>query len=134
MRTPIRLAVVAATAALVAGATGPVVAGERLTGEARLEKMLEGRVAGKPQSCINTFLNRNSTIIDRTAVVYGSGRTIWVNRPANARDLDDWDALLVRQHGTQLCRQDIVTTFDTSSGMYTGNVFLTEFVPYTRVD
>lgn len=123
------VAFAALAAALVAG---PSVAAERLTGEAKLSKMLEGRVAGEPRSCINTFSNRESTVIDKTAVVYGRGRTIWVNRTANPRDLDDLDAMLVRQHGSQLCRQDIVTTFDTASGMYTGNVFLTDFVPYTR--
>ncbi len=130
LTAPIAAAAIAA-ATLVAA---PSAAGERLTGEAKLSKMLEGRVAGEPRSCINTFSNRDSQVVDRTAVVYGSGRTIWVNRPVNARDLDRWDALMVRQHGSQLCRQDIVTTFDTSSGMYTGNVFLTEFVPYTRAD
>ncbi len=133
MRPPFRIIAVAAAAALVAGGT-PAIAGERLTGEEKLAKMLEGRVAGEPQSCINTFMNRSSTVIDKTAVVYGSGRTIWVNRPVDPDSLSQWDALLVRQYGTQLCRQDIVTTFDTSSGMYSGNVFLTEFVPYTRVD
>ena len=120
-----------AAAALVAG---PSVAAERLTGEAKLSKMLEGRVAGEPKSCISTFVNRSSTVIDDTAVVYGRGRTIWVNRTANPSDLDDSDAMLVRMYGSQLCRQDIVTTFDTSTGMYTGNVFLTEFVPYTRAN
>lgn len=134
MRTPLRIASILAAAALAAGATGPAAAGERLTGEEKLAKMLEGRVAGKPQSCINTFTNRSSTVIDKTAVVYGTGRTIWVNRPADPDSLSKWDALVTRQYGTQLCRQDIVTTLDTASGMYTGNVFLTEFVPYTRVD
>ncbi|MGX7927320.1 hypothetical protein ACWPMX_12210 [Tsuneonella sp. HG094] len=122
------VALAALAAAIVAG---PSVAADRLTGEAKLTKILEGRVAGTPTSCINTFVNRDSTVIDNTAVVYGRGRTIWVNRTANPRDLDNSDALLVRMHGTQLCRQDIVTSFDTSTGMYTGNVFLTEFVPYT---
>ena len=121
----------ALAAALVAG---PSIAAERLTGEAKLSKMLEGRVAGEPKSCISTFVNRSSTVIDDTAVVYGRGRTIWVNRTANPSDLDDSDAMLVRMYGSQLCRQDIVTTFDTSTGMYTGNVFLTEFVPYTRAN
>ena len=130
-----KIAVVAA--ALVAAATlasGPSVAAERLTGEAKLEKMLEGRVAGEPRSCINTRVHRDSTVINNTAVVYGRGKTIWVNRTVHPDSLNDWDSLLTRQHGTQLCRQDIVTTFDRSSGMYTGNIFLTEFVPYTRVD
>ena len=125
------VALAALAAALVAG---PSIAAERLTGEAKLSKMLEGRVAGEPKSCISTFVNRSSTVIDDTAVVYGRGRTIWVNRTANPSDLDDSDAMLVRMYGSQLCRQDIVTTFDTSTGMYTGNVFLTEFVPYTRAN
>lgn len=125
------VALAALAAALVAG---PSIAAERLTGEAKLSKMLEGRVAGEPKSCISTFVNRTSTVIDDTAVVYGRGRTIWVNRTANPSDLDDSDAMLVRMYGSQLCRQDIVTTFDTSTGMYTGNVFLTEFVPYTRAN
>jgi hypothetical protein len=125
---------IAAAIAAAALAAGPSVAGERPTGEAKLAKMLEGRVAGEPRSCINTFTNKESTVIDETAVVYGRGRTIWVNRTAYPQDLDRWDAMLVRQHGTQLCRQDIVTTFDTATGMYTGNVFLTDFVPYTRAD
>ena len=125
------LASAALATALVAG---PSVAGERLTGEQELAKLLEGRVAGQPKSCLNTFANRNQRVIDKTAVVYGSGRTIWVNIPRNAEDLNKDDAMVVRMYGSQLCRQDIVTTIDPGSRMYSGNVFLGDFVPYTRVD
>lgn len=121
--------------AAVAMTAGPSLARERLTGQQELAKLLEGRVAGESRSCINTSVNRESRVIDGTAVVYGRGRTIWVNVPANAEDLDNWDAMLIRSFGgSQLCRHDIVTTFDTSSGMHTGTVFLREFVPYTRAD
>lgn len=130
----LKSALALAALSAMAATAGPSVARERLTGDQQLAKLLQGRVAGEPTSCINTFTNRESRVIDGTAVVYGRGRTIWVNRTANPQDLDRWDAMLVRQFGSQLCRQDIVTTFDTSTGMYTGNVFLTEFVPYTRVD
>ena len=129
-----RIALTLAAVVGVALVAGPSVAGERLTGDQKLAKLLEGRVAGEPRSCINTRVNSESQVIDGTALVYGRGRTIWVNVPANARDLDDRDALLVRQYGANLCRQDIVTTFDTNGGFYTGNVFLGDFVPYTRVD
>jgi hypothetical protein len=128
---------IALSLAAVAGlalVAGPSVAGERLSGDAKLAKLLEGRVAGQPRNCINTRVNMDSQVIDKTAVVYGRGRTIWVNVPSNARDLDDSDALLIRQHGSELCRQDIVTTFDPSGGFYTGNVFLSDFVPYTRAN
>lgn len=126
--------VLASAALAVALVAGPSVAGERLTGEAELAKLLKGRVAGEPKSCINTRVHQSQRVIDGTAVVYGSGRTIYVNVPRNAEDLDDRDAMVVRMHGTQLCRQDIVTTIDTGSRMYTGNVFLGDFVPYTRVN
>jgi hypothetical protein len=129
-----KIALSLAAVASLALFAGPSVAGERLNGDQKLAKLLEGRVAGEPRSCINTRVNSESEVIDGTAVVYGRGRTIWVNVPRNARDLDDNDALLVRQFGSNLCRQDIVTTFDTSGGFYTGNVFLTDFVPYTKVN
>ncbi len=130
MKPALVLAALAATAVVAA----PSVARERPSGDQQLAKVLEGRVAGKPESCINTRVYQNQRVIDGTAVVYGRGRTIYVNVPRNAEDLDDWDAMVVRQFGSQLCRQDIVTTIDTSTGMYTGNVFLGDFVPYTRVD
>ena len=129
-----KIALSLAAVASLALFAGPSVAGERLDGDQKLAKLLEGRVAGEPRSCINTRINSESEVIDGTAVVYGRGRTIWVNVPSNARDLDDNDALLVRQFGSNLCRQDIVTTFDTTGGFYTGNVFLTDFVPYTKVN
>lgn len=128
---------IALTLTALAGAAltaGPTVAADRPSGDAKLAKILEGRVAGTPRSCINTFANRESRVIDRTAVVYGRGKTVWVNVPRNAQDLDDGDAMVIRMHGSQLCRQDIVTTIDTTSGFYTGNVFLSDFVPYTRAD
>ena len=129
-----RIALTIAALAGVALVAGPSVARERLTGDQKLAKLLEGRVAGAPQNCINTRVNSDSQVIDKTAVVYGRGRTIWVNIPTNARDLDSDDALLIRQTGAQLCRQDIVTTFDSAGGFYTGNLFLGDFVPYTRAD
>jgi len=118
----------------VALTTGPAIARERPSGDAKLAKLLEGRVAGEPRSCINTRIHSSSQVIDGTALVYGSGRTIWVNVPSNADDLDDSDILLTRQFGSELCRQDIVTTLDRMGGFYTGNVFLSQFVPYTRTN
>ena len=47
----------------------PLAARERLTGEAQLAKMLEGRVAEKPVSCIDLRDASTSTIIDKTAIV-----------------------------------------------------------------
>lgn len=103
-------------------------------GEAKLAKMLEGRVAGDPQSCIRTFAVRDFDIIDETALVYRIGRTLYVNVPRNAASLDDDDGIRTRTHGTRLCRTDIVTTFDRHHQFYTGNVQLGQFVPYRLAD
>ena len=73
------------------------------------------------------------TILDRTALVYNAGSVIWVNRPDNARDLDDDDILVTRTFGSQLCRLDIVRTVDRTGGFQTGFVALGEFVPYRKV-
>lgn len=129
-----KAAIALAAFAAMTVAAGPSAAHERMTGDQELAKLLAGRVAGEPRSCINTFTNRNQRVIDKTAVVYGSGRTIWVNVPRNAEDLDRDEAMVIRMHGSQLCRHDIVTTIDTGSRMYSGNVFLGDFVPYTRVN
>jgi hypothetical protein len=105
---------------------------ERVSGEAKLAKLLDGRVAGEPESCIRTFPHTDLTVIDGTALVYKQGRTLWVNRTHEPRDIDDNDALVSRQFGAQLCRTDIVTTIDRNAGFYTGNIFLSDFVPYRR--
>lgn len=119
-------------AALLAGTA--VEAKPKLTGEEQLAKILEGRVAGEPVSCINFMDTRDQRVIDKTAIVYGRGTTIYVNRPSNARDLDRDDIMVTDVRGSsQLCNVDIVRTHDRSNFFYTGFVGLKEFVPYRRV-
>ena len=104
-------------------------------GEERLAKMLEGRVAGEPQTCIHDFQSRGTTIIDRTALVFKVGDTLWVNRTRNPDAIDDDDRLVIRKfNATRTCRYEPVTTQQRQTGFYTGNLFLTDFVPYRRVD
>ena len=55
-----------AAAALLAGPA--LQARERLTGEQQLAKLLEGRVAEKPVSCIPLYRTSDSRIIDKTAI------------------------------------------------------------------
>ncbi len=125
-------------AALAAGALAlPLSAGgDRPTGEERLNKMLEGRVAGEPSSCINTLRGSQLQIIDRTALVFRDGRTLWVNRTAHPESLSSNDYLVIRHMGggSRLCRLDNVTTQNRSGNYFTGAVFLEDFVPYRRAE
>jgi hypothetical protein len=38
----------------------------------------------------------------------------------------------MKRTSSQLCKQDIVNTADQTTGMYTGSVFLGDFVPYRK--
>ena len=125
------IALALAAAALLAGPASQ--AKERLTGEQQLAKLLEGRVAGEPVSCIPLHRTSNTRIIDRTAIVYDSGRTIYVNRPRHPDSLDSDDVMVTRLHTSQLCRLDTVRLHDRSGFWYSGFVGLEDFVPYTRI-
>lgn len=124
-----------ATIAVVAAAAGLVavpVDAARLSGEERLAKMIEGRSPGTPRSCIVTNRSSSLTVIDRTAIVYKQGGRVWVNRTVRPRDLDEDDVMVIRRFGSSLCRTDMITQVDRMSGMFTGGIFLTDFVPYEK--
>jgi hypothetical protein len=122
----------AAAAALLSGTA--LQARDKPTGEERLARILDGRVAGEPVDCISLAPSQSSRVIDRTAIVYGDGRTVYVNRPNNARSLDSDDILVTELRGSnRLCRLDTVRLHDRSGGWYSGFVGLEQFVPYRRV-
>ena len=123
------LGVIAAAAGLVAA---PIEAA-RPSGEARLAKLIEGRTAGKPQGCIFTPLNANLTVIENTALVYRAGGKVWVNRTTSPEQIDEDDILVIRRFsGSSLCRQDRITLADRLTGLFSGVLFLEDFVPYEK--
>jgi len=123
--------VAAATALLLAGTAAN--ARTHLTGEQQLAKLLEGRVAGKPVDCITMSNVDSSTVIDKTAIVYDTGRTVYVQRPkVGAESLDDDDILVTELHSSQLCSIDTVQLHDRNGHFWRGFVGLDKFVPYTR--
>ena len=108
---------------------------EMTKGEQRLARMLEGRVAGEPVECIPSRPNTLVTVIDETAIVYGRGRTLYVQRTSNPEDIDRGTILVNRQFdATRFCRQDIVNTVERVTGFPRGNIFFESFIPYTRVE
>lgn len=119
-----------ATAALLAGTA--LEARPRMSGAQELDKLLTGRVAGAPVHCISNYDTREMRVIDKTAIVFGWGNTIWVNTPRNVADLDDDDVLITHPTGSQFCDLDIVTTADRSGGFTNGFLSLGTFVPYRR--
>lgn len=129
MRISIVLSAIAACALIggVAEARAP-----RQTGEAKLAKIVEGREAGHPVSCLRLNDIRSSRIVDGTAIVYqGMNGTLYINRPASgAPFLHDGLTLVTDTHTDQLCNVDVVRLMDMTSRMPAGSVGLGQFVPY----
>ena len=103
-------------------------------GEAQLAKMLEGRTAGEPVSCISAMRNNRLTVIDYVGLVYDAGDTIYVARAENPSALSRNDVVVIERFGSQLCKQDIIRTVDRYQHYTTGAVFLQDFVPYKKAD
>lgn len=102
-------------------------------GEARLAKLLEGRVAGEPVRCIRNQRNIQMQTIDKTAYVYGRGSTIWVQRTTTPENINGNEALVsIRFGASELCKLDQMNTIDRQLGFMTGVVFFEDFIPYTK--
>ena len=102
--------------------------------EARLAELIKDRTAGEPVGCIPEFQSSRLEVIEGVALVYGSGKTLYVAKP-DRPDTVQWDdIMIVKRTGGQLCNTDIVRTVDRTSGFTTGVVFLNKFVPYSKPD
>jgi len=123
----------ALTAASVLLAAPAVQARDKQTPEQRLAKLLEGRVAGKPVSCLSTMNTRDQQVFDKTAIVFGTGTTIYVNRPPHPESLDSDQIMVTEIHGDSLCSMDTIKMHDRGTHMFSGIVGLGQFVPYTKV-
>ena len=121
------------TLAAAATLAAPASASPRLHGEAQLAKILEGRTAGAPVDCIDLSRVHSTEIVDRTAIVYDAGRTLYVNRPrAGAESLDRGNTMVLNLFDRQLCRIDAIQMYETGVRFFKGSVFLGDFVPYTK--
>lgn len=126
-----KIATISVLGALLLAA--PAANAQRADPEAQLQKLLAGRTAGKPVKCLSLTETRNSQIIEGKAIVYGTGRTIWVNVPRSGADsLRDDDIMVTRPFSGQLCNIDTVRFVDRGSHFERGFVQLGDFVPYTR--
>ena len=105
----------------------------RVDPETRLAKALAGRVAGKPVDCIQLQRIQSSEIFERTAILYKSGSTWYVNRPDSGGNfLDRDDVLVTDTHSSNLCSIDIVRLLDSGSHFPSGSLGPGKFVPYTK--
>ncbi len=125
------LALAATSLAMTATAAQAETRQER--GEARLAEMIDGHVAGEPQSCITAMRSSRLEVIPYVGVVYDDGDTIYVARATHPELLRDSDVPVFERHSSRLCRTDVMRTVDRYSNNTSGALFLEDFVPYTEV-
>src|SRR3546814_5823078 len=90
--------------------------------QATLTKALEGKVAGKPQSCMSMIPRAALQVISDDVLLYKIGRTVYVNRMmGNCSGLTNGRTLVSNVWGSQVCRGDIARVADLNVGMITGD-------------
>jgi hypothetical protein len=99
----------------------------------KLTAALEGKVAGKPQSCIQLDEARGSEIF-RDNILYRAGRNkYWLADAPGCGSSGNNDYILVQNvFGSQLCRGDIIRLVDRTSGFQGGACSITSFTPYSK--
>lgn len=134
----LRIPLVAASAALIAGSCSTTPAQEARTpkAEQRLAEAIDGRVAGPPVDCMPNYRSATQMqIIDDNTLVFHDGNTVYVqNPPGGCRGLGIGGYTLVtRQFGaSQICRGDINNLVDIRNGMLGGSCVFGPFIPYRK--
>jgi hypothetical protein len=102
--------------------------------ERELSEALEGRVAGKPERCINNDSSVQVEVIDQSTILYRDGRTLYVQNPrGGCPGLGGGTyTLIARPFGSQLCDRDIINLADLRTGMGGPTCVFGPFIPYTR--
>ena len=122
-----------AVACLIAALAAAPLASARRTPEQQLDRLLAGRTAGEPRTCIPLYPNNNSTTIDKIGIVYDVGGTRYLTRfQGGCPQLDNDRMLVTRTPMTQICRGDIADVWTRTPATFVGTCTYGEFVPYKK--
>lgn len=122
-------------AALASCATQPE-PGRSAQAERDFQKLIAGKVAGAPASCLPSYRANDLVVIDDNTLAYREGgRRVWVtNLNGGCSNIGAGHyALVTRTYGGMgLCHGDIAEVADLTTGMTVGSCTFGEFVPYTK--
>ena len=100
-----------------------------------LARDLDGRVAGKVQTCVSADTSVALQIIDNQTLSYRDGRTIWVNKLRGpCPGLRPLDTLVVEVQGSSYCRGDRFRTIAQGSSIPAAFCTLGDFTPWRKPD
>lgn len=100
-----------------------------------LGKALAGRVAGKPQSCIDPQAVGGPQIVgNRTLIYRQSGQRLWVTTLPDACPFLRTNVIVVTElYGGQLCRSNRFRTITPNTSIPSGICRFGAFVPYDKL-
>lgn len=94
---------------------------------------LSGRTAGPARDCVPIRPSENLRIADdRSTLIYGSGKTIWVNALGPSCRFGFNDIPIFETTVSSYCRGDIVRSVDRDSHIPGPSCVLGAFVSFTR--
>ena len=100
------------------------------------QRLMEGKVAGAPLSCLPHYRSNDMRIIDDQTIIFrdGNRRSYLAHMAGGCTNLSSGSyALVTKQFGsTDLCRGDIARVVDTLNGFTVGSCVFGDFVPYVR--
>ena len=130
MRILMMIGLAATTLAACDTTMEPLARSER--DQAIYDRELAGKTPGKVEKCLPLHRSRDMEVIDDHTILFRDGNTVYVNTTLGDCNnmADESYALVTRNVGPQLCRGDLATVTDASSGMTVGSCSLGDFVPY----
>jgi hypothetical protein len=126
------ISITAFAIALTGCATQPPAPTRSAEAQAEFNKLIAGKTAGAPITCLQHYRTNDMVRIDESTVAFKQGRRVYVNDLIGAcSNLDSsFYALVTRSNGTGLCRGDIAHVQDVSTSTIVGSCAIGDFVPY----
>jgi hypothetical protein len=104
--------------------------------EATYQKLLAGKVAQAPISCLPTRKANDMVVIDENTIAFKDGNSrVYINHPQGAcNQLGQGHTALVSEQFAQKgpCRGDVAQVVDTLRHMTLGSCALGDFTPYVK--
>ena len=100
----------------------------------KLTRLLAGKVAGAPQSCLPSYRQKDMTVIDDYTIAFRDGTNrVWLNKPPGGCNLLSAGPYALVTHTSigSTCRGDIASVMDTINHASVGSCVFSDFVPYS---
>jgi hypothetical protein len=124
-----------AVALVLIGASPPQPVQRTTEAQAKLDKLLAGRVAGEPERCLKGYKTNNPVGIDDRTMLFRDGPRVWRNELVSGYRCSELGLnrmLVTVNKNIQLCQGDTTYIVDSKDGTGVGTCVLGAFVPYTK--